>query len=860
MSAGQAQAHASFGELLRRYRLASGLSQEELAERSGLAVRTIANMERGRTARPHRRSVRSLADALELSEPARQQLDRASRLLADLGLTPALDLPEPRIAGTQPSQAVPRQLPAVVPHFAGRAGELQALAAMLDETAGVSGTVLISALGGTAGVGKTALAVHWGHAAVGQFPDGQLYVNLRGYDPGPPMPATDALAGFLCALGVPGQDISPDQDERAARFRTLVAGRRMLIVLDNASEVDQVRPLLPGTPGCVTIVTSRDTLAGLVARDGARRLDLDLLPLADAVSLLGALIGDRVEADLSAAAALAAQCCRLPLALRLAAELAASRPAVPLAELAAELADQQRRLDLLDAGGDPYTAVRAVFSWSCRQLDPDAARAFRLAGVHPGPGLDAYAAAALTGSSLQRATQLLDRLARAHLIQPAGQGRYGMHDLLRDYARELAAAQDGEQERQASLTRLLDYYLHTAAAAMDILAPAEQHWRPRIPPPGSPSPLLGDPDTARAWLDTERANLVAVTAHAAANGWPDHASRLAATLFRYLDSGGHLPEAVVVHGQARRAARQLGDRAAEASASSHLGVVDLQRGRHRRAAGHLQRALALCQETGDRTGAATALTNLAVADLRQGRYLQAAGYLEQALTLCRETGDRVGEAHALINLGFICGRQGRDQQAAGYLEQALTLCRETGDRAGEARVLANLGAADLRQGRLRQAADRSGRSLAMFRAIGNRHGEAYVLVTLGAVDLQRGRYQQAAGHHRRALELHREIGDRAGEAQVLNGLGELLLVIGLPGDARANYTTALDLASQVGDRYEQARAHHGLGRAYDTAGDPGEACHHWQQALSTYARLGVPEADLVRAQLAGADSNVHRVS
>jgi tetratricopeptide (TPR) repeat protein/transcriptional regulator with XRE-family HTH domain len=860
VSAGRAEASAGFGELLRRRRQACGLSQEELGERSGLAVRTIANMERGRTARPHRRSVQSLADALALSASERDYLDRASRILPELGSEADAEVGDALVSELSRMLAVPRQLPATVPHFAGRASELRALTAMLDRPAEVCGTLVISAIAGTAGVGKTALAVHWAHESAGRFPDGQLYVNLRGYDPGQPMQATDALAGFLRALGVPGQDIAPGQDERAAQFRTQVSGRRMLIVLDNASDVDQVRPLLPGTPGCVTVVTSRDALVGLVARDGARRLDLDLLPLADAVGLLGSLIGDRVAADTAGAAELAARCCRLPLALRVTAELAAARPAAPLTELASELADQQRLLDLLDADGDPHTAVRAVFSWSCRHLDPAAARMFRLGGALPGAGLDAYAGAALAGISLALASRQLDKLARAYLIQQTGPGRYDMHDLLRGYACELAAAQDSEAERRAALTRLFDYYLHTAAAAMDTLAPAEQHWRPRITPPGSPSPLLIDECTSRAWLDAERASLVAATSHAAAHGWPEHASRLAVTLFRYLDSGGYFPEASVVHDQARRAARRAGDRGAEASALSSLGVVDLQQGRHRRAASRLQQALALCRESGDRVGEASVLTSLGVGDLRQGRYQQATSNLEQALAVCRESGDRTGETHALINLGVVAGRQGRDPVAADNLQQALILTRQGGDRAGEARVLANLAAAELRRGRHRQAAESARRSLAQFRESGNRHSEAYVLDTLGTVDLQLGHYQQAAGQYQQALKLHQEIGDRAGEAQAHNGLGNLLLAIGLPGNASTEYATALGLASQVGDRYEQARAHHGLARACDAAADSGQARHHWQQALAGFSRLGVPEAAQVRAQLAGDDSHLHRIS
>jgi hypothetical protein len=265
-----------------------------------------------------------------------------------------------------------------------------------------------------------------------------LYVNLRGYDPAPPVTATDVLAGFLRSLGVSNQEIPAEEDERAARYRSLLAGRRVLIILDNASEVEQVRPMLPGSASCAMVVTSRDSLAGLVARDGVIRLDLGLLPLADAVTLLRTLIGARADEDPYATTKLAGQCGRLPLALRVAAELAAGRPAAPLADFVGELADQQRRLDLLDADGDPRTAVRAVFSWSYRHLAASAARTFRLVSLHPGPDFDAYATAALTGATLDQVRCMLDVLARAHLILAARPGRYGMHDLLRAYALELA--------------------------------------------------------------------------------------------------------------------------------------------------------------------------------------------------------------------------------------------------------------------------------------------------------------------------------------------------------------------------------------------------------------------------------------
>jgi DNA-binding SARP family transcriptional activator len=383
---------------------------------------------------------------------------------------------------------VPRQLPADVAGFTGRGRHLAELDLLLPGIAGEPGdrrgaggrpaAPMIFAVSGTAGVGKTALAVHWAHQVAEWFPDGQLYVNLRGYDPERPVTANEALGGFLRALGVADQDIPADTAERAAKFRSLLAGRRMLVLLDNAGEAEQVRPLLPGNPACVTLATSRSSLTGLVARDGAVRLDLDLLAAGEAVALLRALIGPRADAEPQPVAALAEQCARLPLALRVAAELAIARPARPLADLVAELADKKRRLDLLEAGGDPRTAVRAVFSWSCRQLDPGTLRVFWLAGLHPGPDIDAYEVAALAEVTADRAGQALGFLDRVHLIHNVAPGRYGMHDLLRAYAREVAAAQGADPERRKAPTRLLGYHLYTAASVTDALLPDEGDWVP----------------------------------------------------------------------------------------------------------------------------------------------------------------------------------------------------------------------------------------------------------------------------------------------------------------------------------------------------------------------------------------------
>ncbi len=783
---------------------------------------------------------------------------------------------------------VPREVPADVPAFTGRTRELADLDRMLTAAADRAGpaAVVISAVSGTAGVGKTALAVTWAHRNQNRFPDGQLYVNLRGYDPGLPVSAADALAGFLRALGVAGTDIPAEADERAARYRSLLAGRRMLVVLDNACEVEQVRPLLPGNPACMVLVTSRDSLAGLVARHGAARLDLDLLPLPDAIALLRALIGERVASDPGRAAVLAGQCARLPLALRVAAELAASRPGLALADLVRELADQRRRLDLLDAGGDERTAVRAVFSWSYRNLGADAARAFRLLGLHPGPEFDSYAAAALAGITVNQADHLLARLAGAHLIGSAQAGHHTMHDLLRDYAAEQANSED---DRQEALTRLFDYYLYTASAAMDHLNPAEQHRRPRIHRTATPTPLLADSVTALAWLDAERATLIAIAKYTVAHGWLDHTTRLAATVQGYLFVGGHYPEAVTLSTQSLRAARQSGDIAAQATALALLGTIDFRLGRTRSASAQLRQAIDLLHSAGDKVGEARALNNLGVIDEQLGRYLEATEHHKKALALYRESSDRVGEGRALINLGNINMRSGRYQQAVDYHARALALFGETGDQAGEAIVQNNLGYLNVRLGRYGRAAGHLNQSLAKFRETGNRlgeaialanlgivaerlgsyqlatdrlqqalaicreisdrNGEARALTHLGVVDIRLGRYQQAIDYQQQALALFRETDDRHEEAAALNGLGQALLAAGRNDQARAQHDAALELATQISDKYEQAAAHDGLALAWHVTGDVDQARHHWQEALTRYAELGTPEADAVRASL-----------
>lgn len=785
---------------------------------------------------------------------------------------------------------VPAQLPAAVAGFTGRDLELAVLEQHLAEGA----TMVISAIAGAAGVGKTALAVSFAHRVRDRFPDGQLHVNLRGYDDHPPVAPADVLAAFLRALGVPGATIPADLQERAAVYRTLLAERRMLILLDNASSVEQISHLLPGSPSCLVLVTSRDSLAGLVARHGARRLDLDVLQPDEAITLLRRLVGPRVHADPVAAKALVAQCDRLPLALRIVAELAITRQDGSLAELADELADRRRRLDLFDAG----TGIRAVFAFSCRQLPAEAARAFRLLGLHPGHDVDPYAVAALLGTDLFAARHVLDVLARAHLVQRVGRQRFAMHDLLRVYAAELAAADHGPDERGAALVRLLDHYLHTAATAMNHLTPGDRHRRPDLPAPATPAPEFPDSAAALVWVDAERENLVLSATHAATHGLPSHTIRFATVLWRYLDIGGHYDDALTLHAHALTAARASGDLAAQATVLDGIGTVHCRRSDYPRAGelftqavdlyravgdpsgqGHLlinlgnvrylqgqldeavgwyRQGLTLHEQAGDRLGLFRAYSNLGNVLRAQGHYQRAIDHQTRALMIIREVGDRDAEAHALDELGYVHLRLGDYSAAAVVCEQALDAYHEAGSPLGIANVLNSLGTIRLKQGDPTSAAAYSEEALADFRRMGVRGGEAETLATLGAIAAAQGDLDRAAEHHHASFALFAQLGNEIGKASALNNLGTISLAVGTTVAAEAEHSAALAIAEQAGDRYEQARAHAGLGHALHGT-DPVRARAHWDRALRAFAELGVPEAEELRRHLTADDRRPHAV-
>ncbi len=798
------------------------------------------------------------AEALSVYQEAR------AVLVTELGAEPGLELRElqhrilagepglhqqqtaaSRTAG--PDRVVPRELPAVVPHFVGRGPEIASLTSLLGDGS-QQPAVVISAIGGTAGVGKTALAVALAHQVANQFPDGQLYVNLRGFDPDEPLPATEALASFLRALGVPGKDVPEDTDERARRYRSLVAGRRILVLLDNARDADQVRPLLPGTAGCAAIVTSRDALAGLVARDGARRLELDLLPLADAVKLLEALIGKRVADEPGAAAALASRCSRLPLALRVAAELAATRPTDTLSGLVAELQDLRGRLAALDVGRDQRTDVRAVLSWSYQQLSPPVARAFRLIGMHPGADLDAHAVAALLDGPVADSRYAITQLCRAHLLQPSVPGRYGMHDLLRGFARDLSAGLEGTDEQRAALTRLFAYYQSLAAAAMDILFPAEAQLRPRVPSAAAMTPALSNEAEAKTWLDREGANLVAVAVYCAGHGWLTNASDLAATIFGYLIAGSHLSEALTISSQTLEAARRTDDLAAEAVSLHGLGTIAIEKGRFRDAAGYYEAALDGYRRCGDRLGEARILHNLGLTEHLLHNHISALGYFRAAIVTYRDTDSRLGGAHALCCLSSVETDLGSYDDASEHLQRAAQVFREANDQVGEACAMSRIGELCLRQGQLGQAASLLEQAVTFYRGSGQAAGGmAKALTLLGEVSLSRGEYHQAIGFLRQALAGCRQAGYQYGEIMMLRKLAEAQHAAGEAGAARAGLAAAIRLAAETDNPYEEAGAHRDLAESHHDAGQDEQARHHWQQALTLYTELGAPEAAQLRS-------------
>jgi DNA-binding SARP family transcriptional activator/tetratricopeptide (TPR) repeat protein/DNA-binding XRE family transcriptional regulator len=690
--------------------------------------------------------------------------DIRGRLAEELGVQPGPELRAAQLrvlhqtavgpvapgAGTPPP--VLAQLPPDVRGFAGRTDELR----RLDEIAASAGqqptAVVIAAVAGTAGVGKTALAVHWAHRVAAQFPDGQLFVNLRGFDgTGTLTQPTEAIRGFLEALGVPATRMPTNLDALIGLYRSQLSGKRVLIVLDNARDAEQVRPLFPGAPGCLVLVTSRNKLTSLAAAEAARLLSLDPLTDAEARQLLAQRLGrQQVDSQPEAVAAIIVACERLPLALGIVAARAAIHAAQPLSTLADQLAHARRRLDLLTTGDD-VTDVRAVFSWSYQVLKPEAARMFRLLGLHPGSHITTTAAASLAGLPARQAENLVAELVAVNLLIAHSAGRYRLHDLLRAYATELAHDSDSQTERDAARQRLLDHYLHTANNAMSLVRPSRIALNLNPLVAGATEEAPADQDGALGWLNAEHTTLMALAGDAAHHRRDAYAWWLPRVIEEMLDRRGQWSELASIMKAALRAAEQSGDREGQAHAHSGLARAHLRLGPEGQADRHIRRAMEVFGELGDRPQESIAVRNLTRVACMEGRWEDALGYATRALELSTVEGRSEAHVGCLNNLGWIHAHLGNYGLALDYCEQALEVpCDEP---IAYASLWDSMGYVNHQRGDHAQAASCYLKAIDIYRNQSEQGDRAKSLVRLGDSYLAAGKSDVAADAWQEALEI-----------------------------------------------------------------------------------------------------------
>jgi tetratricopeptide (TPR) repeat protein len=752
--------------LMRRLRMTSGadpttgrpLSLRQIAQRSGYVPSHVRDVING-TGRPSPDAVVAVAGALSASE---EDLRLAAFYAEQLRRTPAGRRAD-GASGERPRspRPVPRELPHDVRGFSGREAQLAQLDALARTGSAAPGAVVISAIHGAAGVGKTALAVRFAHQVADRFPDGQLHANLRGFDPHrDALPPGEVLDQFLRSLGIDPAQIPAELDERTRLYRSVMAGKRMLLLLDNAASAEQVRPLLPGSHTCLALVTSRNRLSGLVAGDGAQRLAVDVLTPGEATDLIARIAGDaRVTAEQDAAAELARITGYLPLALRIVAERLSDRPDLRLGDLVHELAVERDRLDVLSAGDDERMAVRSVFSWSYRDLPPSAARLFRLLGLHAGPDFSTGAAAALVDDTVADARRLLDTLTAVNLLDQTARDRYRFHDLVRVYAAERARVDEPDGERTSAVRRLLDWYLHTADAAVRLLVPGR--WSVPLDAGLAVAQPLPFATYAGAvdWCEAERTNLVAATLQAADIGDYAIAWKLPSVLTSFFWVRKHWDDWFTTHHVGFAAARRLADPTAEAWILSCLGM--------------------------------------AYHDV--GSVDDAMDWYRPALERWRQTGERRGEAWVLAYLGvcFVSVRQ--PDRAQDLAQRALAIARDVGEPSCEGMALLGLASVYQHTGRHDDALDCSLRALPIWRAQGDQYGLAWSLHALGSAYRRLGRFEEAIEHCRRATAIRRTIGDGRGEAASLVSLGKALHETGDFAPAHTAWARAAEILESSGD-------------------------------------------------------------
>uniref|UniRef100_A0AAU2K0J4 Tetratricopeptide repeat protein n=1 Tax=Streptomyces sp. NBC_00049 TaxID=2903617 RepID=A0AAU2K0J4_9ACTN len=803
---------------------------------------------------------RAVADELGLDPGPELRAMHAHVLRPDPGLEAAIPSAAPSAAPVQ-SEAAPAEeatraadrprassgpctLPYDVPDFTGRAAEFARLLSCVADEAPAA--LVVSTVDGMAGVGKTTLAVHAAHHLAARFPDGQLFLDLHAHTAGRgPLEPEVALAGLLRTIGVPPERIPHSPDDRAAVWRDELRDRRVLLVLDNAATAEQVRLLLPGTAGSLVLVTSRRRLADL---PGAATLSLDVLPEAEAVALFARVAGPGRTDDLPAEVAeVVSLCGHLPLAIRLAAARLRHRPLWTVADLARRLRRSERLAEL--AVGDQRVA--AAFALSYDQLDTAQQRMFRLLGVCPGSDVDAFTAAALAGIPLAEAERLLESLLDVHLLIQRLPGRYAFHDLVRDYAHNLADADgDGDSAREA-VHRLLDYHLHTVALAREAFAPGRLDTKPTLAHPPYDVPELSGVRAAIDWCCAERANLLSSVRIAAAHGLPAHAWQITHNLADYLRVGGHHDDSIAAHTAAIDAARRAGDRGAESLTLLNLGVAHWGADQPGAALDCGERALALVRELGDRHREMVTLTRVALFRQRLGDHPAALADVQQALVAVQELDSPREEGVALWLLGHIRYMLGDFAGAIEALAGSLAIARRIGDHFRVPIDLIGIGAAEGKLGRHDEGHRHLQEALVAARQLSDPAIEAKALVELAELDRTRGRTDDALASLGQAFDLLRAVTQPESSSLAHVVAGAVHLDRGEPALALDHQSKALELAAAIDHRCNQAFALDGIGRALAALGRADEAAAHWRRALDLFTRMGLPAADTVGKLLHG---------